>query len=78
MESREGPTDEAKADKPDTGSGQATVDKPDTGSGQAWNPRGPTAADKPDSRSGQAAADIPIPTGRTGEIAEQDRNTEKL
>ena len=47
MESRKGPTDEAKADKPDTG-------------------------------SGQAAADIPIPTGRTGEIAEQDRNTEKL
>jgi hypothetical protein len=71
MESRKGPTDEAKADKPDTGSGQATVDKPDTGSGQA-------AADKPDSRSGQTAADIPIPTGRTGEIAEQDRNTEKL
>ncbi|HOA55459.1 MAG TPA: hypothetical protein PK423_04260 [Clostridiales bacterium] len=59
MESRKGPTDEAKADKPDTGSGQATVDKPDTG-------------------SGQTAADIPIPTGRTGEIAEQDRNTEKL
>ncbi|MGB4648552.1 MAG: hypothetical protein WBH87_04570 [Acetivibrionales bacterium] len=59
MESRKGPTDEAKADKPDTGSGQA-------------------AADKPDSRSGQTAADIPIPTGRTGEIAEQDRNTEKL
>lgn len=59
MESRKGPTDEAKADKPDTGSGQATVDKPDAG-------------------SGQATADIPIPTGRTGEIAEQDRNTEKL
>jgi hypothetical protein len=59
MESRKGPTDEAKADKPDTGSGQA-------------------AADKPDSRSGQTIADIPIPTGRTGEIAEQDRYTEKL
>jgi hypothetical protein len=59
------------ADKLPRTSRTSAADKPDIGSGQA-------AADKPDSRSGQTAADIPIPTGRTGEIAEQDRNTEKL
>ena len=59
------------ADKLPRTSRTSAADKPDIGSGQA-------AADKPDSRSGQTIADIPIPTGRTGEIAEQDRYTEKL